>query len=164
MADELRAEALDVMLRAAGRLAERITAGRILWIRPAEGGPVAEGMFPGGVPAHRDRAAVEVACRLAAAALARAAGAPLSGLVMGEALDGLGSEDRLRAVDTLAEWIGELGQIVVITGTDVVDRRPEAFDRAFELRAGTRSRSSASPRSLPTGVARIRLAGAVPKA
>ena len=72
------------VLREAGRVAERITGGRVLWVRPAEDAaeapPVGEGIFHGGAPAARDRAAVEVACWVAAARLARAAGAPLHGM------------------------------------------------------------------------------------
>ncbi len=157
LADELRGVALARVLREAGRLAERITAGRILWIRPSETGPVAEGVFGGGVPAPRDRVAMEMACRLAAVGLARAAGAPLHGMVVGEALEALDPEDRLRAVDVLAELAESLGQVVVVTGTDLVDRRPEAFDQAFELRPSGGSRAGGAPRPLPVGAAVLRL-------
>ena len=149
LADELRSTALERVLREAGRVAERITAGRILWIRPTDGGPVAEGVFGGGVPAARDRAAVEVACRLAAVALVRAAGAPIDGIVVGESLEALDPEDRLRSVDALVELAATLGQVVVVTGTDVVDRRPEAFDQVLELR-------TRPLRSLPVGAATLR--------
>lgn len=143
---EAAAERLEAaraaVLREAGRVAERITGGRVLWVRPAEDAaeapPVGEGIFHGGAPASRDRAAVEVACRVAAARLARAAGAPLHGMVAAEALDALDPEDRLRAVDVLAELADALGQVVVVTGTDVVERRPEAFAQAFRLRRDSR--------------------------
>ena len=142
LAGELRAAARAAVLREAGRVAERITDGRVLWVRPAEDAaeapPVGEGIFHGGAPAACDRAAVEVACRVAAARLARAAGAPLHGMVAAEALDALDPEDRLRAVDVFAELADALGQVVVVTGTDVVERRPEAFAQAFRLRRDSR--------------------------
>jgi hypothetical protein len=154
LADELRGAALARVLREAGRLAERITAGRVLWIRAAEHGPVAEGVFPGGVPLARDRAAVELACRLAAARLAREAGAPLQGMVVGESLESLDPEDRLRAADVLREAAGWLGQVVIVTGTDLVELRPEAFDQALALR--TRGGGLAP---FPVGAAELRLVG-----
>ena len=155
LAEELRVAARARVLREAGRLAERITAGRILWIRDGDGGPVAEGVFPGGVPGRRDRAAVDLASRMAAAALAHTAGAPLLGIVVGEALEVLDSEDRLRSVDVLSDLVDVLGQVVVVTGTDVVDLRPEAFARALEL--GPSERGAPSIRPLPVGVAVLRL-------
>ena len=158
LAEELRDAARSRILREAGQLAERITAGRILWIRNDEDGPVAEGLFHGGVPGVRDRAAVELATRMAAAALARAAGAPLFGMVAGEALEWLDPEDRLRSVDVLAELAEHLGQVVVVTGTDLVDLRPEAFARALELVELRPFERGAFPlRSLGVGVAVLRL-------
>jgi DNA repair exonuclease SbcCD ATPase subunit len=155
LAAELRVAAVGRVLREAGRLAERITAGRILWIRDADGGPLAEGIFHGSVPGARDRAAAELACRIASAALARAAGAPLFGMVVGEALDALDPEDRLRSVDVLAELADELGQVVVVTGTDLVELRPESFDLGLELTLTERGAPALRP--LPVGVARLRL-------
>ena len=152
LADELRAAALAAVLREAGRIAERLTGGRILWIRPEGDAPVAEGIFQGGVPAARDRAAVELACRVSAARLALAAGAPLGGMVVGEVLDALDPEDRLRSVDVLSELAEVLGQVVVVTGTDLVELRPEAFASAFQLRADSRPGASLEP--LVVGVAR----------
>ena len=155
LAAELESAALDQLLRRAGSAAERITAGRILWIRKGDDGPVGEGGFPGGAPTARDRAAVDVACRIAAAALARGAGAPLGGMVVSEAFEALDPEDRLRAVEELAELAERLGQAVVVTGTDVVDLRPELFATAFELRG---ERWGTAPlRPLPVGVAEVRL-------
>ena len=151
---ELRGAALALVLREAGRLAERVTGGRVLWVRASDHGPVAEGVFPGGVPLARDRAAVELACRLAAARLARDAGAPLHGLVIGECLEGLDAEDRLRAVDVLADSARRLGQVLIVTATDVVERRPEAFDQALALRA-----RRGAPAALSVGVAELRLVG-----
>ena len=153
LSDELRAAALARVLRDAGRLAERVTAGRVLWIRGTEHGPVAEGVFPGGVPLARDRAAVELACRLAAARLAREAGAPLHGIVVGEAVEALDRDDRLRAADVLVEAARGLGQVVIVTGTDLVELRPEAFDQAFAIRG--RGGSGLEP--LPVGMAELRL-------
>jgi hypothetical protein len=138
LAGELRAAALAAVLRDAGRIAERLTGGRVLWIRDGEDGPVAEGIFHGGAPAARDRAAVELACRVAAARLARAAGAPLRGMVVGEALDALDPEDRLRSGEVMGELTLALGQVVVITGTDLVELRPELFARALLLRGDAR--------------------------
>ena len=142
LAGEWRSAARAAVLRESGRVAERITGSRVLWVRPAEDAaeapPVGEGIFHGGAPAARDRAAVEVACRVAAARLARAAGALLHGMVAAEALDALDPEDRLRAVDVLAELADALSQVVVVTGTDVVERRPEAFAQAFRLRRDSR--------------------------
>jgi len=54
-------------------------------------------------------------------------GAPGAEAVPDEVLDALDPEDRLHAVDVLAELADALGQVVVVTGTDVVERRPEAF-------------------------------------
>jgi len=155
LAEELRVAARARVLSEAGRLAERITAGRILWIRDDEGSPVAEGVFYGGLPGRRDRAAVDLAVRMAAAALARRAGAPIMGIVMGEAFEVLDPEDRLRSVDVLGELADELGQVVVVTGTDVVDLRPEEFVRALEL--GPSERGVPSLRPLPVGAAVLRL-------
>ena len=155
LAEELRVAARARVLSEAGRLAERITAGRILWIRDDEGSPVAEGVFYGGLPGRRDRAAVDLAVRMAAAALARGAGAPIMGIVMGEAFEVLDPEDRLRSVDVLGELADELGQVVVVTGTDVVDLRPEEFVRALEL--GPSERGVPSLRPLPVGAAVLRL-------
>ena len=155
LAEELRVAARARVLSEAGRLAERITAGRILWIRDDEGSPVAEGVFYGGLPGRRDRAAVDLAVRMAAAALARGAGAPIMGIVMGEAFEVLDPEDRLRSVDVLGELADELGQVVVVTGTDVVDLRPEEFVRALQL--GPSERGVPSLRPLPVGAAVLRL-------
>ena len=155
LAEELRVAARARVLSEAGRLAERITAGRILWIRDDEGSPVAEGVFYGGLPGRRDRAAVDLAVRMAAAALARGAGAPIMGIVMSEAFEVLDPEDRLRSVDVLGELADELGQVVVVTGTDVVDLRPEEFVRALEL--GPSERGVPSLRPLPVGAAVLRL-------
>ena len=155
LAEELRIAARARVLSEAGRLAERITAGRILWIRDDGGSPVAEGVFYGGLPGGRDRAAVDLAIRMAAASLARSAGAPIMGTVVGESFEALDPEDRLRSVDVLADLADELGQAVVVTGTDVVDRRPEAFARALEL--GPSERGVLSLRPLPVGAAVLRL-------
>ncbi len=155
LAEELRTAARSRVLREAGQLAERITAGRVLWIRDDEDGPVAVGLFHGGVPGIRDRAAVELATRMAAAALARAAGAPLFGMVVSEALEWLDPEDRLRSVDVLGELAEGLGQVILVTGTDLVDLRPEAFARALEL--GPFERGAPPLRSLGVGVAVLRL-------
>ena len=155
LAEELRVTARGRVLSEAGRLAERISAGRILWIRDDDGSPVAEGVFYGGLPGRRDRAAVDLAIRMAAAALANAAGAPIMGIVVGEAFEALDPEDRLRSVDVLGELAEELGQVVVVTGTDVVDLRPEAFVRALEL--GPSERGVPSLRPLPVGAAVLRL-------
>ena len=155
LAEELRVAARVRVLSEAGRLAERITAGRILWIRDDDGSPVAEGVFYGGLPGRKDRVAVDLAIRMAAAALARAAGAPIMGIVVGEAFEALDPEDRLRSVDVLGELADELGQVVVVTGTDVVDLRPEAFVRALEL--GPSERGVPSLRPLPVGAAVLRL-------
>jgi exonuclease SbcC len=154
LADELRGSARARVLREAGRLAERMTAGRVLWIRAAEHGPLAEGVFPGGVPVARDRAAVELACRIAAARLAREAGAPLHGMVVGESLEALDPEDRLRAADVLVETAESLGQVIVVTGTDLVELRPDAFDQALALRGRG---SALAP--VPVGVTELQLAG-----
>ena len=155
LAEELRAAALARVLNEAGRMAERITAGRILWIRDDEGSPIAEGVFYGGLPGKRDRAAVDLAIRMAAAALAHRSGAPIMGIVVGEAFEALDPEDRLRSVDVLGELADELGQVIAVTGTDVVDLRPEAFDRALEL--GTSERGVPSLQPLPVGAAVLRL-------
>jgi hypothetical protein len=153
LANELRSAARARILREAGRLVERITAGRVLWIRASEHGPVAEGVFPGGVALARDRAALEFACRVAAVRLAREAGAPVHGMIVGESLEVLDPEDRLRAVDVLVEAAEWLGQVVLVTGTDLVELRPEAFARAFVLRP--RGGSGIAP--LPVGAAELRL-------
>lgn len=158
LAEELRAAAVARVLREAGRIAERITSGRVLWLRPTESGPVAEGVFPGGVPLGRDRAAVELACRLAAALAARDAGAPLEGMVIGESLDLLEPEDRLRAADVLASAAAALGQVIVVTGTDLVDLRPEAFDQALRVSSG-RDRAPHALTTVPVGVSPLQLAG-----
>ena len=155
LAEELRVTARGRVLSEAGRLAERISAGRILWIRDDDGSPVAEGVFYGGLPGRRDRAAVDLAIRVAAAALANTAGAQIMGIVVGEAFEALDPEDRLRSVDVLGELAEELGQVVVVTGTDVVDLRPEAFVRALEL--GPSERGVPSLRPLPVGAAVLRL-------
>jgi exonuclease SbcC len=154
LADELRAAARACVLREAGRLAERITAGRVLWIRASEHGPVAEGVFPGGVALARDRAALELAGRVAAARLARDAGAPLQAVIVGESLDALDAEDRLRAADVLAEAAEGLGQVVIVTGTDLVELRPEVFAQAFALRP----RGGGGVAPLAVGVPELRLA------
>jgi hypothetical protein len=127
----------------------------VLWIRSGDTGPVAEGIFHGGAPAARDRAAVELSCRVAAARLARAAGAPLEGMVIGEALDALDPEDRLRAADVLAELAHALGQVIVVTGTDLVELRPEAFTRALLLRGDSRAAPALQP--LAVGAATLAL-------
>ena len=155
LAEELREAARARVLSEAGRLAERITAGRILWIRDDGGSPVAEGVFYGGLPGGRDRAAVDLSIRMAAASLARSAGAAIMGIVVGESFEALDPEDRLRSVDVLGDLADELGQVVVVTGTDVVDRRPEAFARALEL--GPSERGVLSLRPLPVGAAVLRL-------
>jgi len=77
------------------------------------------------------------------------------GIVMGEAFEVLDPEDRLRSVDVLGELADELGQVVVVTGTDVVDLRPEEFVRALEL--GPSERGVPSLRPLPVGAAVLRL-------
>ena len=155
LAEELRVAAGARVLSEAGRLAERISAGRILWVRDDGGSPVAEGVFYGGLPGKRDRAAVDLAIRLAAASLARKSGAPIMGMVVGEAFEALDPEDRLRSVDVLGELADELGQVILVTGTDVVDLRPEAFVRALELGLSERGVPSLQP--LPVGAAVLRL-------
>jgi len=155
LAEELRGAALAAVLRDAARIAERVTAGRVLWIRWSDEGPVAEGVFHGGAPAARDGAAVDLACRVAAARLARAAGAPLDGMVIGEALDALDPEDRLRSADVLAELAQLLGQVIVVTGTDLVELRPELFTRALALRGGSRAEPPLRP--LSVGMATLAL-------
>ncbi|MSR35716.1 MAG: hypothetical protein EXR95_03585 [Gemmatimonadetes bacterium] len=157
LADELRGAALARVLREAGRIAERITSGRVLWIRTGDRGPVAEGVFPGGVPLARDRAVVELACRVAAARLAREAGAPLRGMVVGESLEWMDPEDRLRTVDALVDAAGWLGQVVLVTATDLVELRPEAFAQAFALGSAARGEGALTP--LPVGAAELRLVG-----
>lgn len=134
LAGELRDRAVATVLCEAGRIAERITAGRVLWIRWGKKGPIGEGTSRAGAPASQDRAAVELACRVAAATLARDAGAPLTGMIVGEALEALDPEDRLRAVDVLGEVADVLGQVVLVTGTGLVHSRPEAFAVAYSLR------------------------------
>ena len=155
LAAELRDRALATVLCEAGRLAERLTAGRVLWIRSGEEGPVGEGTFCGGASAARDRAAVDLACRVAAATLAQGAGAPLAGMVVGEALEVLDPEDRLRAVDILGELAEVLGQVVIVTGTDLVQIRPEAFAVAYSLRGDAPETAALQP--LAVGAATLEL-------
>jgi hypothetical protein len=76
-------------------------------------------------------------------------------MVVGEALELLDPEDRLRAVDVLSELADELGQVVLVTGTDVVDLRPEAFARALEI--GPLERGGSALRPLLVGVSTLRL-------
>jgi hypothetical protein len=69
-------------------------------------------------------------------------------MVVGEALDALDPEDRLRAADVLAELAQALGQVIVVTGTDLVELRPELFTRAFLLRGDPRTVTSLRPLSV----------------
>lgn len=155
LAAELRHRALATVLCEAGRLAERITASRVLWIRLGEEGPIGEGTSHAGAPAAHDRAAVDLACRVAAATLARGAGAPLAGMIVGEALEALDPQDRLRAVDVLGEAADVLGQVVIVTGTDLVHSRPEAFAVAYSLRGDARETEALQP--LAVGAATLEL-------
>jgi hypothetical protein len=66
-------------------------------------------------------------------------------MVVGESLDALDPEDRLRSADVLVELAQALGQVVIVTGTDLVELRSEAFAGAFLLRGDGRSGAGLQP-------------------
>lgn len=146
------------ILRRAGRHLNRLSGGILLGMEKGEGGRVRV-LEPGGARSARgqeERAAVTVTIRLAAEQLAVEAGAPPGALLLGPEVERMEPEARLRLVDLLVRPGSRFAQVLLVTGTDVVSRRPEAFAAAFQLRQGVPERAL---RPLSVGLGRIRLGG-----
>lgn len=171
----LRHRAAERLLDRATGLVNRLSAGRVIALTGDELGGVHlqgwEALLPR--PRPEDLAAATVALELAGAlcladaeadggvrdgAQAEAeggAGARSPGgtqVVVAGAFDQLGEEDRLLCVDLLVDATDRIGRVIVATGSDIVDRRPEAFDAVVSL-----DPSGGEPRALPCGLGVVRL-------
>lgn len=148
----------DGVLEAGSHLLLRISGGRLLGMSRDEvrGAVVIEGMD--GVlegPVESDDASAVVALRLGAAILRPDWGEP-GFLVVGDPFDLAHEETRLRTLDALSELLPRIPQILVVTGGEIVDVCPEAFDAVLELpAAGQKGRTYVRPRPAAIGSVRV---------
>lgn len=156
LTEESRLRLLD---RTAAHLL-RLTAGRLLGIRPTAAGRAVlvgpEVDLP--MPADEDAAAGQLAARLAAVELVwEAAGVGHAALLVGDPFDRLDEAVKVRAAHLLSERAGHsLAQVILVTRGEVVDLVPEAFDGVVEFRS---EGGGGVLRPVPAGTGVIRIRG-----
>ncbi len=129
------ARARERLLVRASRYLGRISGGRILAITWSDGSAHLQGdAGPLNPLSEEDLAAGRLALRLGAASLAGVGGRTLASLVVEEPFDRLDMEARLRTLVLLRQLLDEIPRIVLFTGGEAVDARPELFDAVLELR------------------------------
>ena len=156
---ELLADEEKALTRAAGTYLNRITGGRILGLhrRPEGGVGLLEDGRPLAAPTGEDRAATVVAFRLALGERLVEAGVPLRSLVLNEPVRDLNPEARLRTVALARGLLARLPQILLLSGDDVVDAAPEAFDRIVEVRGAGAGEGPSRLRLVRGGAGFLRL-------
>lgn len=156
---EWTAEERAALISAAGVHLNRISGGRILGLVHREGIalPLEDGRLHRS-PSPADRAAVQLALRLAFVLRIREAGVPLESIVLGAAFRRLDPDSRVRALNLLREHADPIGQVLVLHADEAIRTAPEGFDRIVEMQgAGTGGERRIRVR--PGGVGTVRLRG-----
>ena len=156
--ETLLASSRGGILTAGSHLLLRISGGRLLgmsWdeMREAVALEGMEGVLEN--PAEPDEAAAVLALRLGAA-IHRPDGGEPGFLVLGDPFDVADEETRLRTLEVLAELRRRIPQVLIMTGGEIVDVCPEAFDAVVELPAsGQKGRTYIRPRAAGLGSIRV---------
>ncbi len=129
------ARATDLLLDRSSRFLCRISGGRILTVSLLAGRAVLNGDHGVlGLVSAEDRAAARIAVRLAAASLVAADGKLMGSLVISDPFDRLDVEARLRTLVLTKELLSDIPRVILFSGGDAVDARPELFDAILEVR------------------------------
>ena len=129
------ARATELLLDRSSRFLCRISGGRILTVSLVAGQAVLNG--DRGVlelVSEEDRATARIAVRLAAASLVAADGKLLGSLVLSEPFDRLDIEARIRTLVLTKTLLSEIPRVILFSGGEAVDARPELFDSILEVR------------------------------
>ncbi len=129
------ARAADLLLDRSSRFLCRISGGRILTVSLVAGRAVLNG--EGGVlglVSEEGRATARIAVRLAAASLVAADGKLMGSLVLAEPFDRLDIEARIRTLVLTKELLSDIPRVILFSGGEAVDARPELFDAILEVR------------------------------
>jgi len=132
------ARATDLLLDRSSRFLCRISGGRILTVSLVAGRATLNG--DRGVLAvisEEDRSTARIAVRLAAASLVAAGGRLLGSLVLAEPFDRLDIEGRIRTLVLTKELLDDIPRVILFSGGEAVDARPELFDCILEVRDET---------------------------
>lgn len=161
-AREVREASRAMLLDRMSRILARITGGRVLSAAWSEAGRLDLFGIEGSLhpPSEEDAAAAHMAARLAAAQTVCArAGTPFPPLILHEPFDRLDEAVKVRTVALLKEMVepgSVFEQILVVTGSQVVDLYPEAFDLIVEVRREALS-GPASFQMVPAGLGNLSL-------
>ena len=129
------ARATDLLLDRSSRFLCRISGGRILTVSLVEGRAVLNGDRDVlGPVSEEDRATARIAVRLGAASLVAAAGKLLGSLILEEPFDRLDVEARIRTLVLTKQLLRDIPRVILFSGGEAVDARPELFDCILEVR------------------------------
>jgi len=127
--------ATDMLLDRSSRFLCRISGGRILTVSMVAGRAVLNGdRAVLALVSEEDRATARIAVRLAAASLVAANGKLMASLVLAEPFDRLDLEARIRTLVLTKELLSEIPRVILFSGGEAVDARPELFDSILEVR------------------------------
>jgi hypothetical protein len=124
-----------MLLDRSSRFLCRISGGRILTVSMVAGRAVLNGdRAVLALVSEEDRATARIAVRLAAASLVAANGKLMASLVLAEPFDRLDLEARIRTLVLTKELLSEIPRVILFSGGEAVDARPELFDSILEVR------------------------------
>ena len=129
------ARATDLLLDRSSRFLCRISGGRILTVSLVAGRAVLNGdRGVLGLVSEEYRATARIAVRLAAASLVAAEGRLMGSLVLADPFDRLDIEARIRTLVLTKKLLSDIPRVILFSGGEAVDARPELFDAILEVR------------------------------